>query len=169
MDHAPNKEVTRAVGWGRGGGGQTPNHGSATPSGRLSTRKRPCAEAQGQEAPLCGRVHCSGCRWGRAEVDGSCPEHMLGCTARGADGDAQKWTAAAQSTRWAARSGAATCGGGTRTALLPEPPLAAASSPCPDTHTHTAVLVPTSVPLSFPLKPTLFFSSCSFSVVNSGD
>ena len=27
-------------------------------------------------------LHCSGCRWGRAEVDGSCPEHTLGCSIR---------------------------------------------------------------------------------------
>lgn len=60
VGHVPNKEVTRAVGWGRGSGGQTPNHGSATPSGRLSTRKLPCSEAQDQEALLCRRVHCSG-------------------------------------------------------------------------------------------------------------
>ena len=45
MDHVPNKEVTRAVGWGRGGGGQTPNHGSVQMETRRSGRQLPRAHA----------------------------------------------------------------------------------------------------------------------------
>ena len=140
MDHVPNKEVTRVVGWGWGG------WWAATLSSRLSARELPCLEAQGPGGtplrpcpPLGVQVEARG-------VSGSCTERTL--------------SRSVLSRRW---------GRGTRMALLREPSSATASSPCPDTQTHTTVLVPTSVPLSFPLKPTLFSPSCGFSVANSGD
>ena len=132
VDHVPNKEVARAVGWGWGG------RWAAMASGRLSTRERPCLEAQGPEGtPL-----------------RTCPP--LGGAGGDADGGQRLHGAHAELLGSEQTSGAARewpC------SLSPPRPLPPA--PAQQLNTHTTVLVPTRAPLPFPLKPALF-SSCVF-------